>query len=263
MELQQDIFFYHVMKTAGTSVVKLFEEAYGRESLCQFPTHEGADESGFVQNVSNNTPKVVTGHPDHFFALWGLAHKRSMPRFTMTFLRDPVDRYLSCYYFWTRSNYVNAHIEECNMSIEEALDCNTLRFTDNIMTKTFASLGADRDYLKPATHKDFTQAFANLRQMDFIGFVEDMRLSCALLASILGFTFSVLPAWNVNTKYPDKTECGKTVVRKVMLKNIYDLELVGHARDLFKLQVSEGDEAVASMVRSIKDADVVYKVKQR
>ncbi len=169
----------------------------------------------------------------------GLAHKRTRPRFKLVFLRNPIDRYLSCYYFWTRSKYVHANVDACDMTLEESLESNRLQFTDNLMTKALASLGAERDYSVPACSADFMKAFDTLKTMHFIGFVEHMHLSCAILASLLRFPMPVLPAWNVNDKYPGKKECDKSIVRKIMQKNIYDLELYNNAMDFFYMQAAE------------------------
>lgn len=263
MELQQDILFYHVMKTAGTSIVKYLEEPYGASSMCPLPTHQGDDESAFLQGVADGSPKVISGHPDHLFHLWDQVHARSAPRFTLTFLRNPVDRYLSCYYFWTRSKFVNSHVEQCDLSLEETLDGDNLKFADNIMTKALASLGAERDYSIPATSKDLLEAFANLKKMDFIGLVEELRLSCAMLANKLDFAPGVLPAWNVNTPYPGKAEHDKTLIRKIMLKNIYDMELYNHAKELFVKEISESDANVETLFQSLEDSDVTFEVKQK
>ncbi len=74
--LQTDIFFYHIMKTAGTTVVRLLEEAFGPESMCSLPPHEGADETAFVARVADPSPAVVGGHPHQLFPLWELADRR-------------------------------------------------------------------------------------------------------------------------------------------------------------------------------------------
>ncbi len=263
MKLEKDIFFYHVMKTAGTTVVRLFEDAYGAESVCALPTHQQADDSSFLQKASADFPLVVTGHPDHLFHLWEHAHKRTGPRFQMVFMRNPIDRYLSCYYFWTRSKYVNAHVDACNLSLEESLECDRLQFTDNLMTKSLASLGKQRDYSIKANAEDFKAAFENLKQMQFIGIFEHLHLSCSILADVLGYPMPVLPAWNVNDKYPGKNECDKIIVRKIMTKNIYDLELYNAALNLFYLQAAECGEKVKEILKSLGHNNKIYKVKQK
>ncbi len=263
MQLDQDIFFYHVMKTAGTTVVKLLENAYGAESICALPTHQQADDSCFLQKASADAPLVVTGHPDHLFHLWAVAHERTGPRFKMAFLRDPIDRYLSCYYFWTRSKYVNAHVDACDISLEESLESDRLQFTDNLMTKSLASLGKERDYSLAANSEDFMVAFENVKKMQFVGVVEQMHLSCAILAALLGYSMPVLPAWNVNDKYPRKNECDQKIVKKIIKKNIYDLELYNVALDFFYLQAAEGGEKVKEILQSLGHNSKIYRVKQK
>lgn len=260
---EKDIYFYHIMKTAGTSVFKILEDAYGQETMCPFPTHQGAEEDAFKEKIKAEYPLIVAGHPDHLFHLWELTDTRPNERFSMTFLRNPIDRYISCYYFLSRSKYVNKHVEEYDMSIEEAMESGHPRFSDNIMTKTLASLGTPRDYAKPASSEDFMKAVAALEQFDFIGIQEEFDLSCALLTHLLGVAPPVLVKWNVNNKYPGRQELGSEIVRRISFKNMYDLELFSIATEMFHARLAEAGDTLGTRLKEMKISDAVYKVRQK
>jgi len=260
--LERDIFFYHIMKTAGTTVVRLLEDAFGAEASCPLPTHAGADETAFLQKITHQGPLVVSGHPDQLFHLWERAHDRAQPRATMTFLRHPVDRYLSCYHFLTRSNYVQTRVKQFDMTLEQSLESDEPRLADNVMTKALASLGAPRDYTAPARPEDLALAVRHLRQFDFTGLLHEFETSYALLAWKFGFAPGVITRWNVNRKYPQRDELDRELARRITRRNIYDMELYNFGLELFRLQVAEAGEELAPLLAAIRTSGVTYMVRQ-
>ncbi len=262
LKLTKDVFFYHVMKTAGTTVVRLLEQVYGASSYCPLPNHEGGDTAKFRAKVARPEPLIVSGHPDHFFDLWDLAKQRTGARITMTYLRHPVDRFLSCFYFISRSHYVQTHVGAFTADLEAALDSGDPRLSGNMMTKALASLGGERDYTRPAKAKDLALAARNLEALDFVGLVEEFNVSHVMLAWTLGFTPSVITKWNVNRKYPGRDELPRALAKKIMVLNVYDYEIYNLARDLFRARVADIGDALTSLVPDLAISDRVYMVKQ-
>lgn len=95
--------FMHIQKTAGTTIVELARSAYGNHNVmshddylkginsCTLTGEVRVDEK--VLQDFHNIP-FLSGHFGYGFA------KRYMPgRYSFTFLRDPIERILSFYYF--------------------------------------------------------------------------------------------------------------------------------------------------------------------
>lgn len=95
--------FLHIQKTAGTTIVELVRSAYGDHNVmshddylkgihsCPLTGEVRVDEK--VLRDFHNIP-FLSGHFGYGFA------KRYMPgRYSFTFLRDPIERILSFYYF--------------------------------------------------------------------------------------------------------------------------------------------------------------------
>lgn len=93
--------FLHIQKTAGSSIVDLARQAYGSDevvshgefllpppSLDALVDAEGDDSRGFSKRA------FISGH----FG-FGFAQSMMQGRYTFTFLRDPIERILSYYYF--------------------------------------------------------------------------------------------------------------------------------------------------------------------
>ena len=83
----QPAVFVHIQKTAGTSIVDLARHYYG-ENMTSHGDHVGRSVTEFM-----NTG-FVSGHFGYEFA-----KPLMKDRYSFTFLRDPVDRILSFYYY--------------------------------------------------------------------------------------------------------------------------------------------------------------------
>ncbi len=80
--------FLHIQKTAGTSIVHMAARHYGNSDVSSHGDFEGRDPHEF-----SNTA-FVSGHFGYDFA-----RTLMQDRYTFTFLRDPIERVLSFYYF--------------------------------------------------------------------------------------------------------------------------------------------------------------------
>ncbi len=81
--------FLHVQKTAGTSIVEMAAKHYGRADCISHGGYSGRQYEEFI-----NT-KFVSGHFGYDYV------KALLPeRYSFTFLRNPVERILSLYYFY-------------------------------------------------------------------------------------------------------------------------------------------------------------------
>ena len=100
--------FMHIQKTAGTTITDLARSAYGDHNVVshgdylkgasQFPIRNTWEENEHVLDDFHNVP-FLSGHFGYDFA------KRYMDgRYSFTFLRDPVERVLSFYYFCKKGN---------------------------------------------------------------------------------------------------------------------------------------------------------------
>ena len=93
--------FLHIQKTAGTSIVDSLRQHYRENHIIShgdylqavpYPTDEATIDPEFVANLRN--VRFLSGHFGYDFA------KPFMPeRYSFTFLRDPIERVLSFYYF--------------------------------------------------------------------------------------------------------------------------------------------------------------------
>jgi len=257
-ELTNDVAFYHIMKTAGTTLARLFETIYGAERMCPLPLYQGADREAFLSGVADPSPRIFTGHPQDHFDLWERIHARPGPRTRIVFLRHPADRAVSCYHFIRDSRFVRARVGAFDLSLAEALESGDPRMADNMMTKVLASLGAPRDYAAPATPADLKLAVRHLAEMDLIGIMEDFDLSYALAAAKLGFDPVPVVKWNVNPKRDRTEDIPKEALALIVRKNVFDFELYELARTMFQSRVAEAGETIQELAGKIRQAPQTY-----
>lgn len=90
------ILFHHIAKTAGTSLIELLTNAYGRRNTSDIRYDFEVTEEMVT------APELRFYHGHYSFDYVDYARRVSpVPMFIFTFLRNPIDRVVSQYYNWT------------------------------------------------------------------------------------------------------------------------------------------------------------------
>ena len=164
--------FTHIPRTAGTALRRALEEKFGQENLLldyHQPFSDGPIQRTLKCLVPNpptkNIPrKIIYGHfltaKYADFNGWGFK-KRSDFRY-IVFLREPLERALSQYYFWKHTgkqgNKTWPKFHADNTSLERFL---TSRYFSNLQSKFIYGFGSE--------------------QFDFVGLQEDYARSLEVL----------------------------------------------------------------------------------
>lgn len=259
--LEQDVIVYHIMKTAGTTVSRLLEEIYGADRVYIVPNHD-EDPARFLRGAALSEPVVLMGHPHDKFEHWRSVHARGGRPLRMTFLRNPVERWLSCYYFLRRSRHIQRHVGRFELSVEEALLSGDARLCDNMMTKAVASLGEPRDYVAPADGADLAAAVENLGRLDVVGLSERFEVSYAMVCHALGVAPVPVKRWNVNPGNAGRGGLSAATLRAVTRHNLYDAELYLYAAKLFEARLAEIGSELKPILRRIEESPVRYMTRQ-
>jgi hypothetical protein len=193
--------FIHIQKTAGSSITQMLERLFHptqiaperavREALA-LPPSDRWPHSAPVRRFA-----LIAGHYDYP----GL---RSLgpDRFLLTFLRDPVKRVLSLYYFWRSYDLRRVAPSETHKGIECACERPLLEFLrarepmvqtmiDNAYVRRLTGLGyfdPAADALAEDPEGALRRALQALDDFGFVGLTERMDESLAVLGSLLEFT---------------------------------------------------------------------------
>jgi len=218
------ICFLHIPKTAGTSVIEMMRQEIAPEQFYYAHGQCISPRSRFLQ-----IPQILIGH----FFLRDFSPRFFSDTYVFTFLRHPVDRVISQYYFF-RQLPRRSHDPEVVLAKSYPLRDILLGVGDNArwnnvqttwLSGETASKIADRQSLRRAIH--------NLRLLDFVGVYEQLQASWSRLAANLGLANGKLPMCNRTAERPALNELDPELVKLIEEKNAWDLELYAEACSLF------------------------------
>ena len=246
--------FAHIPKTAGTSVKSVAKENH--DSLIAFSkrAHSGTRLHDWVadfqsRDASRGGSTFIQGHFGY-----GLHDYLQQPATYTTFLRRPVDRVVSHYYFLTRPES-SSHWAENPPGIAELLHERRLSAFDNLQTRYISGLGWHRrgycgDLLDPKLQVAYGECSAemlemakgNLQHRMLFGLQDRYDESIAFLRSALGWKVDLPESGplNVNPRRKRVTELDEELVEFIRAENALDVELYKFASSLFDAQVATG-----------------------
>lgn len=252
IELNDQLFFMHIPKTAGTTFVNILEQLYTVDDIC--PPYEGLS-----QLIKNYTPqqltnfKLIRGH----FPYELLKHLNSEPRL-VTFLRHPIQRTISAFNHLKRwdipqekSFYDNARDfakQTQNISLDELMKETEL--ANHIRNKTQKFLVGKLGRANANLPLDLEQAKERLAGFEFIGVTEHFDESLALFL----YTFNLpemisYKTYNVAPNKSSKTEISQNVLDYLAEINQDEIELYEYGLSIFKNRLAQMREEKKNEVK--------------
>ena len=183
------VVFFHIQKTAGSSIVEMVQEKYHRSMV----THGYFVEKNISELLEFD---FISGH-------FGFSYAQSLvkDRFSFTFLRQPSDRVLSLYFFCRQqpSNKFPIYKKAKDYSLEDFLlagfdDPIIKRHIWNHQTWQMASgrLGLNSDGVDEIDGlKMLDKAKKNLSSLDFYGLSEFFSRDSNIVSSQLGLGLDI------------------------------------------------------------------------
>ncbi len=208
-----EVISVHVPKCAGVSLRQALETSYGRKQVYRDygdlpadPTSPmNLDPEGFFERARSDGygfldgKKVVHGH-FNIRKYEGLEAK-----LRMTFLRHPLDRTISHYFFWQtwprRGHQLHDYV------LDNRLDL-----------KAFARLP-----LIAGFYHSLFFAGVDMRQFDFIGFHETLERDYATLRQLIGLEPNAIPRENTNSDSAYRTERERVFADRALMRSLGDL----------------------------------------
>ena len=239
------LFFIHIPKTAGGSLITIFQNLFSEARVIRLRNCDDLQPHSVQKFISDNKGRFdcLIGHvPIHAIG----DHRHSFRIFTM--LRDPVERVLSLFRFLKSmpANAIAHQRLETNFGLEDLLESRVpenYAQTHNLMCRMLCGDPTAMDpsapgFWIPENAPGLIQrSLVNLRNMDF-GLVEHMSSTLALLEDAYGLDFC-LQEHLINATGKSRAEIDLHIVYKIVQQNIDDIVFYRQASQIFHARVKE------------------------
>ncbi len=229
--MPETLIFLHIPKTAGTTFNRILEAEYSPLRIHTLsPQRIIADIERFkrLPDSRKRRLEVVKGHM-HF----GLHEYLPNPATYITFLREPVDRAVSAFFFIREHRLHPLHRKVAGVSIEEFI--RATRSQQNVQTKLAGGLTPDEE----CTPETLQRAKHNLRtSFSVVGLTERFDESLSAMRQRFGWKLKSYRRYRVTSARPASKELPGAVVESIRRSNAFDMELYELALRLFAEQQS-------------------------
>ncbi len=231
-QIDNQIVFFHVPKCGGMTVQKIIKKANKNASVA-VDLHET-----MMEEYSDSALQqfgILTGHLGYRIL------ERLNEPVKITFLRDPVDRALSMYYFWKYNLNTPDTLQQTSRGIESFVRSSApaVRMElDNGITWQFfkdRSIDTREIYKDMPMNEILDQAVKNIQTMDYLGFYEffkaDVREMCRKFHWSVPF---FLPKENITVKRKTVEEISDTTIDAIRETVYCDIQLYNRIMEMRK-----------------------------
>ena len=233
------IIFLHLPKAGGTTLRHIFYDQYNYLKEGELFTVNRTKETFKFLELSEEEKskiKVLIGHFP-----FGLHNHLSGDFKYVTFMRDPIDRAISAYFYNKGNNTSDVYeiINKNNFSLEEYLDANIEPWSNNAMTKHFAGCTLD-EFKQECTQEMFEKAKENLKNHCIaVGLTENFDESLKILRSKLNWSKIKYESKNITPKKKEKVDLNENVLNKIKTLNNYDIEFYKLGKSIFENDIKK------------------------
>lgn len=223
------IVFLHIPKTAGSTLKAVLEQAYAGHPVA-FLRNFGGEIEAFANRPAAERARfaLATGHVP-----WG--GQSLIPRAKpMTMLRDPVERFLSVYFYNKRAPESLHHktINEEGLSLGDVVERGLFAGEYNLMTTMLRHPRAE------GAERAFESARQNLAQCVF-GVSERFDDSVRLFTRVLNWPEVRWESRNVSRGRPKSDQIEPAVLDRIRRETAVDRALYEHGLSLLEKRMSE------------------------
>ena len=229
------LIYPHIPKTAGTTMQSILEQNYNSGF---YRVHSRGDHQTWLREPRSvrNATTCLQGH-----FTYGIHKYITRPYQYITFLRDPIERIISFYYYvQDKSNHRLSKLFN-KTELATIIRKRWYAATNNDMTRFIAGrkdIGVNPYPVKRMFPDDLVLAKKHLNQFAAIGFVETFNKDLQTFAVQFGWKNIQYKSELVHPSRPTKSDLSPGVIELIKKHNKQDLELYDYARELVGKRVA-------------------------
>ena len=232
---KETIVFYHLPKTAGTTLNQIIHQNYPSEHIVS----PGIDTHAFVADFQTWTDerkakiRFLQGHLP-----FGVHQLLPQSTRCFTILRHPIARTISYYYHAKRNenHYLYRLINKKKMPLKALIESGEALMMNDGQTRLLSSVWGDVP-VRGVTDEMVETAVSNLRQMTVVGLTEQFDATLLLLQHAFAWDNIYYTRRNVGSKRSDPKEFDNETIKVIVEHNRKDLHLYRVAQEIFKQQI--------------------------
>ena len=236
------IIFQHIPKTAGTTLRYIIQYQFPPSAICELYGSSGspAQRIAKLQSLSKlqqQKIKIINTHVG-----FGLHNYLQQPSMYITFLREPVQRAVSMYYYFQKTKnpqYVELSLEEFVLTYPGVQNGMTKNLAGIVLQTQLGTAEANQQLVCDRSSLEIARA--NLQQhFKFVGISERFDESLLLLRQILGWKIPLFDKSNTSKK-PKNID--RKVLKLIERHNELDLQLYESATTAFEELIAKQEFA--------------------
>jgi hypothetical protein len=245
------LIFLHLPKCAGTTLNRIIEWEYNPRRVFSI------DPIFFLWSYKklNRWPverlarmQVFKGHMP-----FGIHRRLPRPSTYITFLRDPVERVISAYYFARNYLLHPKHRWISKLSLEEYVRVSP---NHNVQCKYISGRPFEGDFhAGDCDEKTLEAAKANLDQyFSLVGITERFDEGLAILRIMFGWEIAKYAKFNITSGRQKKTNLPRSTVQLIAERNRYDVALYEYAVPIFEATRARYGAALEEQINLLSQA---------
>lgn len=250
---QPTLIFVHIPKTAGGTLNSIIPRYYPKERIYLHQAGDAArEEFNSLSSSNKNELRAIHGH-----LYFGIHKELERPYFYVTFLRDPIDRLISAYYFIRERPHHPKYKDAMTLTLQEYYQQGLGgKEQENGQTRI---LSGQYDTEGRCTPSMLDIAKQNLQEhVNLVGLTERFDESLLMISAALNWQFPFYYQHNVATSRPEKSDIPAEMLTFLQQYNEYDMELYRYGCELFEQQLKQQSANFETRVKVFQTLNQIY-----
>lgn len=251
------LIFFHLPKTGGTTMHVILRRHYRSAHIFRTDPEAHWESLRIFRELSDEEKskyQLITGH-----MRFGIHDDLKKPSYYITFLRDPVQRVISYYYYILgyQNHYLHQRIKSGNMSLQEVVESGISREFENCQARRIAGLARTKYGEPPA--EMFDLAVKNIeRYFLVVGTTECFDESLMLMANHCRWNLPYYTKQNTGKNKPRKLEISDEAIKTIKKFNEVDIKLYEYASRKLQEHISDLGPPFTDQLKRFRTINRVY-----